>query len=384
MCVTGAAGSVGRELIKQLIGLPLRELRALDNDENGLYDLSQVFAGDRRIRPLHCDITKREQVDRCLMGAQLIFHAAAVKHVPSCETSPWAAVDVNIRGLGNVIDSAIHHRADRVVFTSSDKAVSPGNVMGASKLIGERIALTAHKSNGHTVIACTRFGNIAGSRGSVIPLFSKQIREGGPITLTSPEMTRFFMSIEDAGRLVIDSMMSAHLGEIFVTRMQAMRIQTLAVVLRNLIAPAYGRIPAGIDIKICMERPGEKLSEELVTAAECLRSISTRDYIVVLPPSIDIGSVTAGDYPLLGGIGPIDRPYDSASQQHLDEDEVQAFLEQADLLPVAARTRLKLRDKLAEMAPPVASRRARTPMAVDVREEPHGPAPQTPAILTDR
>jgi FlaA1/EpsC-like NDP-sugar epimerase len=136
-----------------------------------------------------------------------------MKHVPICEKAPLAVVDVNICGVANVVDAALASGVKRVIFTSSDKAVHPTNVMGASKLIGERIAVAANKRNGLTVIACTRFGNVAGSRGSVLPVFCKQIAAGGSVTLTSPEMMRFFTSRESAVALVIQSMVHAHGGE---------------------------------------------------------------------------------------------------------------------------------------------------------------------------
>jgi len=383
VCVTGAAGSVGRELIRQLLDLPVGALRALDRDENGLHDLTQAFGQDPRLQPRYCDITRPGQVDSCLRGMEFVFHAAALKHVPNCETAPAAAVDVNIHGLTNVIDAALRHRADRVIFTSSDKAANATNVMGATKLIGEKLALAAHMSNGHTIIACTRFGNIAGSRGSVIPLFCDQIRDGGPITLTSPDITRFFMSLEDAGRLVIKSMMSARNGETFVTRMKSMRIQSLAYVLRNLMAPAYGRIPAGIEIRVCGLRPGEKVSEELVTAEELRRCVWTPEYIVVLPTSHDPASVTASDYPLLGDIGAETTPRDSSRHPLLDDDAITAFLQDAGLLPEPVRARLMLRRKIADMAAQVPPRRARTLLATDAARDSDNDPVLPPAPLTE-
>ena len=333
VCVTGAAGSVGRQLLRHLIKLPLRELRALDNDENGLHELTQLYRGEPRVKPVYCDIGHVDQVDRCLRGCELVFHAAAVKHVPGCEVAPWAAVNVNIRGISHVVDAALKYNVERLVFTSSDKAVNPTNVMGASKLVGEKLALASHMSNGRTIIACTRFGNVAGTRGSVIPLFCDQIRRGGPITLTSAEMTRFFMSIADAGSLVINSMMSARHGEIFVTRMQTMRIVDLARVMKQVVAPAYGRIPAGVETVICGLRSGEKLHEELITDEEVRRSFTTRDYIVVMPMGSQPDSLNSHDYPLLSNIGEMSDIYHSGKQEPLDDQAIEEFLLKHDVLP---------------------------------------------------
>jgi FlaA1/EpsC-like NDP-sugar epimerase len=350
VCVTGAAGNVGRELLHQLLALQPREVRALDNDENGLFELAQDHRHDPRLRPIYCDISLADQVDRCLRGCRFVFHTAAVKHVPGCEIAPWAAVDVNIRGLSHVVDAALRHDVERLLFTSSDKAVNPTNVMGASKLMGEKLALASHMANGRTIIACTRFGNVAGTRGSVIPVFCEQIRNGGPITLTSPDMTRFFMSLEEAGSLVIDSMMSARNGEIFVTRMCTMRIEALARVLKRLVAPSYGRLPGAIETVICGLRPGEKMHEELITDEEARRSFATREYIVVTPLARQPATFAGDDYPLLGEVGPVDAIYHSGRQPPLADPEIEAFLLQHHLLPEPAETRHVMRRRIRALA----------------------------------
>jgi FlaA1/EpsC-like NDP-sugar epimerase len=257
-----------------------------------------------------------------------------MKHVPICEQTPLAAVDVNIGGVANVIDAALGSGVKRIIFTSSDKAVHPTNVMGASKLVGERIAIAANKRNGTTVIACTRFGNVAGSRGSVLPVFCKQIAAGGPVTLTSPDMTRFFMTKEVAVALVVQSMVHAYGGEIFVTKMHAIRIGDLADVMICLLAPLMGHRPEQIPIEVIGLRPGEKLYEELVSEEELTRTFAVDDYLISQP--LPHGGVDDEDtvvYAELGTATPAVRPYNSQLERLLTRGEIETFLSVNGLLP---------------------------------------------------
>ena len=185
-----------------------------------------------------------------MAGINLVFHTAAFKHVILCERSPFEAVQTNIIGIQNIIQAAIANQVARLIFTSSDKAVNPTNVMGTSKLMGERLMTAA---NGNAcgncqIFASTRFGNVLGSRGSVIPIFREQIKMGGPVTLTDPEMTRFIMSIKQAVQLVIDSAFLAQGGEVFVTKMPVIRIQDLAEVMINELAPNFQPVRVGFTV----------------------------------------------------------------------------------------------------------------------------------------
>ena len=174
-----------------------------------------------------------------IAGCEIALHAAAVKHVFLCEESPFAAIHANILGTQNIIDAALRTGVERLLLTSSDKAVNPTNVMGTSKLMAERLvsAANAHPRLGNQIFASTRFGNVLGSRGSVIPLFIRQIRLGGPVTVTSPDMTRFIMTLDEAVGLVMDSLFLARGGEIFVTKMPVLRIGDLAEVMIEELAP---------------------------------------------------------------------------------------------------------------------------------------------------
>ncbi len=206
------------------------------------------------------DLRDGEKLSRSMQGVDVVFHAAALKHVILCERSPFEAVQTNIHGVQNVILAARKNNVERVIFTSSDKAVNPTNVMGTSKLMGERL-MTAANSNARgekTIFASTRFGNVLGSSGSVIPIFRKQIQKGGPVTITHPKMSRFIMTIEESVRLVIDSATVAKGGEVFITKMPVINIQDLAEVMLEELAPTYGYKAEDIELTEIGTKPGEK------------------------------------------------------------------------------------------------------------------------------
>ena len=259
--VTGACGTVGHELVSQLLeDFNVNELICMDNNESGLFFLEQEFRKHGNVHFFVGDVRDRDKLLRRMKDVDYVFHAAAFKHVTICERSPFEAVQTNIIGVQNIITAATENGVKRVIFTSSDKAVNPTNVMGTSKLMGERL-MTASNTNLHspgTILASTRFGNVLGSRGSVIPVFMNQIAKGGPVTLTSPEMTRFIMSVSESVRLLIDSMQLACGGEVFITKMPAIRIEDLAVVMVEHLAPMYGYRSQDIEIKTVGVLPGRK------------------------------------------------------------------------------------------------------------------------------
>ncbi len=332
--VTGACGTVGRELVRQLLegDYGIASLVALDNNESELFFLEQRFMADVRASFYLADIRDRDKLARKMDGVDVVFHSAAFKHVILCERSPYEAVQTNIIGVQNVIAAATAAGAHRVIFTSSDKAVNPTSVMGTSKLMGERIMTAAnYQSAGRTVFASTRFGNVLGSRGSVIPIFMRQIRDGGPVTLTDPEMTRFIMSVSQAVRLVIDSAGIARGGEVFITKMPVIRIADLAAVMIEELAPVFGHDPGRIEIRIIGVKPGEKLYEELMSDEETRRAIELPSYFVVLPAFRGIYRQVEYSYPGLCGDG-VDRPYISAGEPAMSRKELREFLRKNDLL----------------------------------------------------
>ncbi len=332
--VTGACGTVGKELVRQLLEKHhVNELVALDNNESELFFLEQEFAKHGQASFFLADVRDRDRLCDKMKGIDVVFHAAAFKHVILCERSPFEAVQTNILGVQNIIYAAIEQKVDRVIFTSSDKAVNPTNVMGTSKLMGERL-MTAANSNLRTerpIFTSTRFGNVLGSSGSVFPIFKSQIRQGGPVTVTDPGMTRFIMSIEEAVQLVIDTATLSRGGEVFVTKMPAIRIQDLADVMILELAPAYGHIPENIQIQITGHKPGEKMFEELINLEETRRSWELSRYFVVLPAFTDIYRDIQYDYPDIATKA-ITSAYHSGNVPALSKPQLTAFLKENNLL----------------------------------------------------
>jgi len=230
-------------------------------------------------------------------------------------------------GIQNMVDAAGEAKIERMIFTSSDKAVNPTNVMGTSKLMGERLmtAANSNKRGNGPVFASTRFGNVLGSRGSVIPIFREQIRKGGPVSLTDPEMTRFIMSIEQAVQLVIDTAYLAKGGEVFVTKMPVIRIQELAEVMIEELACKYGHKPESIDIEIIGTKPGEKQYEELMTLEEVRRALELSRYFAVYPAFSSLYGEIQYTYPEVLR-EKVDKPYHSANEVPLSREELRRFL----------------------------------------------------------
>lgn len=334
--VTGACGTVGAELVKQLLTnseYAPKELVGLDNNESELFFLDQKYLDDPRANFHVADIREKDELTSKMHGIDIVFHAAALKHVILCERSPEQAVKTNIHGVQNVIAAANANNVEMVIFTSSDKAVNPTNVMGTSKLMGERLmtAANSNKRGQGPVFASTRFGNVLGSNGSVIPIFHNQIAEGGPVTLTDKEMTRFIMSIQESVRLVLDSAEQAKGGEVFVTKMPVVRIQDLAKAMIEELAPLYGKDAQDIKITEIGCKPGEKLYEELMSHEETRRTIELEQYFSVLPAfrgiyhDIDYSyqSVVSED---------VDNPYISEDETPLTVAEIKTFLRSNHLL----------------------------------------------------
>ena len=284
--ITGGTGSIGQEIIREILKYEPTVVRILDIDETREFELQEELKKYSNVRFLLGDIRDKDRLLRALKDIDIVFHTAAYKHVLSSEYNPFEAIKTNVIGVQNVIEAAIDNAVEKVIFTSSDKAVNPCNVMGATKLLSERLITSTNYYRGavsDTLFSSVRFGNVLGSRGSVLPLFKKQIQEGGPVTITNKEMTRFVMSTSQTINLLFKVIKIAQGGEIFIFKMPVIRIIDLAEVMIEKLAPIYGYNADDIAIKRIGNKPGEKMYEELMTMEESMRSLETQEMFIVLP-----------------------------------------------------------------------------------------------------
>lgn len=333
--ITGSCGTIGRGLVNQILKDKKYkgEVICFDNNESQLFFQEQEFINDKRVKVVFGDIRDNQRIKDVSQGVDLIYHTAALKHVAICEKSPMEPVQSNILGVNNLIQASIKNKIKKVIFTSSDKAVNPTNVMGTSKLMGERLitAANSNKRSGSTIFASTRFGNVLGSNGSVIPIFRKQIEKGGPVTLTNIEMTRFIMSIEDAVKLVVKSAEIAKGGEVFVTKMPVIRILDLAQVMIKELAPKFGYKPSSIKITQIGSKPGEKMYEELMSHEETRRSLELKDFFAVLPAFRGFYKKINYNYKEKK-YKKINKPYISDMEPKMSHKELGKFLKNNNLL----------------------------------------------------
>jgi FlaA1/EpsC-like NDP-sugar epimerase len=326
--VTGACGTVGRELLAQIENLDPRQVVAIDNNESELFFAREEYKRDERFRFFVGDLRDRDEIKARMAGAEIVLHAAALKHVILCEQSPVSAINTNILGTHAIIDAAQANGVERVLFTSSDKAVNPTNVMGTSKLMAERLvsAANAFSLGSSHVFVSTRFGNVLGSRGSVVPIFRAQIAAGGPVTLTDKDMTRFIMTLHQSVSLVMDSVFLAKGGEVFVTKMPALRIVDLAEVMIEELAPKSGRKPKDIKIDLIGAKAGEKLYEELMNEEEVRRSIELEDYFVIKPALLSIYRDIDYSYAKTVSATRPSYPYNSRTTPTMSKEEIRSYL----------------------------------------------------------
>ncbi|KOY50648.1 Polysaccharide biosynthesis protein [Polaribacter dokdonensis DSW-5] len=268
--VTGAAGSIGSEITRQLSRYNLQHLVLVDQAESALYDLQQELhlTGATKFSALVSDVRDKKRMRDIFQKykPQVVFHAAAYKHVPLMEDSPYEAIKINVLGTKKIADLAVNYRVERFVMISTDKAVNPTNVMGATKRVAEMYIACLSKQQSFTKFTTTRFGNVLGSNGSVIPLFKKQIENGGPLTVTHKDITRYFMTIPEACRLVLEAGTMGNGGEVYIFDMgKSVKIFDMA---KRMISLSGLRFPEDIDIEITGLRPGEKLYEELLASGE--------------------------------------------------------------------------------------------------------------------
>lgn len=271
--LTGGTGSFGRAFVERVLDeWPDAVIRVYSRDELKQSEMLARY-GDRSVRYLLGDVRNKTRLARACQGADLIVHAAAMKQVPACEYNPFEAVQTNVLGSQHIVDCAIDSSVTKVVALSTDKAVNPVNLYGATKLCEEKIVVqgNAYASHSGTVLSCVRYGNVVGSRGSVVPLFRQQA-EAGRLTITDERMTRFWITLDQAVDLVLFALDHAVGGEVFIPKIPSMRVTELA----EAIAPGVPREVTGI-------RPGEKLHEILLTGDESRHSVETEDVYVVVP-----------------------------------------------------------------------------------------------------
>ncbi|WP_146030490.1 polysaccharide biosynthesis protein [Pseudovibrio exalbescens] len=336
IAITGAGGSVGQLLTRRLLQLNIRRLIAIDIDPTALRALSTQTTNDPRVQTVLQDITEAPKLAELFTGTEIVFHAAAQKHICIAEEDPIGTLRINAFGLANVRNAAFKAGVDRLVFTSSDKAVAPTGTMGASKLIGERILAgipteTTYQNQG-TRTASLRFGNIGGSSGSVIPRFHEAIKLGVPIPLTDPNMTRFVMTPRQASDLVLSSAILAQGGEILIAKMPSLRIRDLAVEMVRMLATHYGWDPVNYPIEVKGIRAGEKLKEELTSEAENHRLMSNGRFLCVLPEAPERQKHLRARYQN-EGFKTIARIYSSESEPPMTPQQIREFLLQQDVLP---------------------------------------------------
>ena len=265
LMITGGTGSFGNTVLNRFLATDVREIRVFSRDEKKQEDMRIAYANDK-LKFYIGDVRDYDGLSQAMAGVDYVFHAAALKQVPSCEFYPMEAVRTNIMGTDNLIHAAISNHVSRVIVLSTDKAVYPINAMGMTKALAEKVVIAKSRMipEGGPVVCATRYGNVMASRGSVIPLFVEQIRAGGPITVTDPAMTRFLMSLEDSVDLVLHAFEHAQQGDIFVQKAPASTVGDLAQALQEMFNTDHA-------VKVIGTRHGEKLYESLISREEMAR-----------------------------------------------------------------------------------------------------------------
>ena len=315
--ITGGTGSFGNAVLRKFLSTDIKEIRIFSRDEKKQDDMRKFYVNDK-LKFFLGDVRDIQSVINAVQGVDYIFHAAALKQVPSCEFFPLEAVKTNILGTENVLDAAIRCNVERVVCLSTDKAVYPINAMGLSKAMMEKVLIAKSRSSSSTVICATRYGNVLASRGSVVPLFVEQIKSGKSITITDPNMTRFMMTLEDSVDLVLFAFKNAAPGDIFVQKSPATTISLLAKAITHVFdVPEH-------PIKIIGTRHGEKLFEVLLSREEVAKANDMGKYYRVMPDSRDLNY----DKYFMEGVEELSvaQDYNSHNTKQLDLEGVKSML----------------------------------------------------------
>ncbi len=330
--VTGGAGSIGSEIVRQLLKYNPAVIRIFDNNENRQFLFKHELESYENVRFLIGDIRDIDRIKTAMEDIDIVFHAAALKHVPLCEYNPFEAVMTNTIGTQNVIKAALSRNVDKVVVISTDKATNPINTMGATKLLAEKLAIAINSRTGknRTKFSCIRFGNVMGSNGSAIHLFKNQIKNRKPVTITEPAMTRFIMSIRQAISLVLKTAEEMNGGEVFILKMPVFNLKDFVDVVVEEIAPKYNINPDDVKIKKIGARPGEKLYESLMTEEEAENALETDKMFIVLPHKLLGIDINKDNY---NGARPCTlKDYNSKNSGKLSKQELKELLYEAKLL----------------------------------------------------
>lgn len=321
--ITGGTGSWGYELVNQLLDEYPKEIRIFSRNENNQVEMKRAFQFDPRLRFIIGDIKDERAVSQSFIDVDYVFHLAALKHVTVCEEQPYEALKTNIIGTENVIHAAIENKVKKVIYISTDKAANPTNFYGFTKSIGEKLAIHANLLSSHTKFVCIRAGNVLGSNGSVIHIFKKQIKDKEKITITHHDMTRFFLTLEDAISLLFKAARESQGGEVFVMKMPSCRIKDLAIVLGK----AYGK-DKNIEFEELGVRPGEKLHEILFSEHESLNTVVYDSNYYVILPSIEINGLKD----CYRDCRPVELKSYVSSDHLMTHDEIQQMLEKGKFI----------------------------------------------------
>ena len=329
--VTGGTGSIGSEIVRQLLGESPAVVRIFSRHEEGHHRLMQeLSAHEGKVRFIIGDIRDKERLALAMEGVDIVFHAAALKHVPLCEYNPFEAVKTNIVGTQNVIEAARHAKVKQVIGISTDKAAEPESVLGVSKLMAEKLFLATYfyKGDTETKFTCVRFGNVLGSQGSILSLIKSHIARGTPVPITDPAMTRFFMTIPEAVSLVLDATAHGKGQEVFVLKMPAARLGDLVKEAIVYYSRLFGKKPGDVRTTTIGRRSGEKMHERILANYEIESAFETKTMYILTPHSKAFSEYTAV-YPAT----PVRSGRKSISSEFarkLSRAELRARIEEAD------------------------------------------------------
>jgi len=325
--VTGGTGSIGNEIVKRLLDYKPDVVRIFSNDEDTTFGMKQELADLPNIRFLIGDVRDKERLILAMENIDIVYHAAALKHVPLCEYNPFEAIKTNVFGTQNVIEAALACGVKKVINISTDKAVNPINTMGATKLLAEKLIIDANEGKGTkpTIFFTVRFGNVLFTRGSVIPLFEKQIKEKKSVTLTDQNMTRFVMSKDNTINLVFKATLIAKGGEIFILKMPVVKLRDLADVVIEYYSKINDYKKEEIKKNVIGPRVGEKIFEELMTENEAKLAFETKEMLII-PPQMVLPHLSCEIKDYEGAKNSKLKRYTSRDAKPLNKNEIKKML----------------------------------------------------------